>query len=467
MLTMFVISCSLVIHILYIPYETSLGLYSWLGNFILLCGIITFKKIKGTHINPYTMFFLSYYFFSFGQPFLFSVGIEYEEFNLLRLFPQEDILLYCLFFCVSTCFMLLGALIAIKKDSNIQILSSELKQDDIVLNNAVKIVAWLMFIVSTPMYLNNLISNMIRSIKYGYRTIYEVDETTSAVSNVIESLDMWFITSIILLLVVYKSNKLIRSIIMLLFVFIILGMFIVGGRGGAMAMLCSLIFIWNAEIKKFTRTNKVTLSIGLLIIFSLLPVIQNFRATEYKTIEDFLEILKLMYKDNLYVDIIGELGSSMQPWLLTYDLIPENYSFKLGQSFIASFLAVIPSVLLGGHSFTEYTHLSGWLMEVNNMSYGPGFSLLAESYYNFAWFGAVFMFVIGWFIFKLISNNMLRGKILRYKNAFSAIALYLFITIARSSLYLGVRKEVYSIILPILAIMILYASLKKKARKTS
>lgn len=460
--TFFVISCSLVIYVLSLPYEITLGLYSWLGNFILLYGIVTFRKIKGTHINPYSLFFLSYYFFSYGQIFLFSIGIEYDRFNLIRIYPQQDVLSYCLFFCIGTCFMLIGAFVAIKKDNTIlQNVKLDLKSDDIILRNAVKLVAWIMFLLSTPVYLKQLISSLNKSFKHGYGAIYEVNNSTS-VTNLIDSLSLWFITSVILLLFIYRSNKIFRTVLMLFLISIIISLFITGTRSGAMALLFSLIYIWNAEVRKFTKKDNAIIFMLLILVFSLLPVIQIFRGSEHKTIEDFVEIFKMLYKDNLFVGLIGELGGSMQPWLMTYDLIPESYSFKIGQSYIASLLTIIPSILLGGNSFTEYAHLSGWLMEVKNMSYGPGYSILAEAYYNFSWFGTLFMFFIGWFIFKLLSNNMLVGNILIYKNAFSAIALYLFITMARSSIYLGVRSEVYSIILPIIAIIIIYNTLKKR-----
>ncbi|WP_271397037.1 O-antigen polysaccharide polymerase Wzy [Salinicoccus roseus] len=464
-ITLFVTAFSLLIYTINFSYELKLGLFGWLGNGILLWGVIIFKKVKKTYFNPYTIFFICYYLFSYGQIFLFSIGAEYSNFNLIRIFPENEIILYSIFFCVGTCFMLLGALVAIRKDIFQQIDKiNEKNHENHLLKNAVKMVAWVMLFASAPVYLNNLISNMLRSINQGYQSLYNASDASS-VSNIVDSLGMWFIASMFLLLVIYKSNKLARYTIVLTLGFVIVGSFIMGVRSIAMGLLFSLVFLYDIEVRKISKKGKLFLFFGILLIIYLLPVIQTFRGLDNRTISEFLNLVQEMYADNLLIDLIGELGGSMQPWLLTYDLIPDYSSFKLGESYIAAFFAVIPSFFLGGYSFTESAHLSGWLMEAKNMSYGPGFSILAESYYNFGWFGIVFMFAIGWLIFKFLSNNMFKGDILIYKNVFSAIALYFFITAARSSLYLGVRREVYAIIIPIFAIIIIYNLLKNRANK--
>lgn len=141
-------------------------------------------------------------------------------------------------------------------------------------------------------------------------------------------------------------------------------------------------------------------------------------------------------------------------------LVPQSINLKLGQSYIASFLARVPSVLLGGYSLTKYANLSQWLMETLNMSYGPGFSMHAEAYYNFGLLGIPFMFFIGWFYSKLISNNFIKGPMKKYKNVLSTIAFYLFAMNIRDSMYLTIRNEVFIVLLPILIIYLVYNTQK-------
>lgn len=464
-IAIFFISISLFLFLLNISYDIKLFIFSWIGNLILVWGINLFRKIKNTLINPYTFFYLSYFFFSFGQVFLYSFGVEYERFNLIRISSNDEILYYCLYFLIGTPFFLLGALKAVKKDITEKrntIHSNSINKD---LAYSLKVIGWLMFVTSAPIYLRNLFSNILMSMLYGYGSIYETATISEGAlfSNVFESLGMWFIPSLFMLLVVYKNTYIIKRLILFLLILISIGIFIVGTRSESMAIILTLIYLWDAEVKKMKKRNKFVLAILVLLVILSLPVIQSFRGLDNKTIDNFLITFSTMQdNNNLIVDILGELGGSMHPWLLVNRLMPETYSFRLGQSYIASFLAIIPSFLLGGVSFTKYARLSGWLQSAANMSYGPGFSILAEAYYNFGWFGLPILYFIGWLYFKFLSNNMLKGEILKYKNLFSAIALFSFITSVRSSLYLTIRIELYSIIVPIIMIQLIYYRKKQQ-----
>lgn len=333
--------------------------------------------------------------------------------------------------------------------------------NDMALSNSLKNVGWIMFVFSAPIYLQDLISNLIYSINYGYRTIYEATDSTS-VSNIVESFSMWFIPSLFILLVVYKKNKYFKWFILVIMLFISIGIFAIGSRSRAMAIIISLLYLWNAEVRKFKKVDKILLGSIMITIFSLLPVIQIFRGLNNKSISGFRETLSSMQGNNLLIDIIGELGGSMQPWLLVNRLIPEIYSFRLGQSYIASLFTIVPSAILGGVSATKYAHLSGWLQDAANMTYGPGFSILGEAYYNFGWFGLPILFIIGWLYFKFISNNMFTGSIIKFKNLFSAIALFAFITSARGSMYLTIRTEFYTILIPIIILKLIYIGKKRQ-----
>nr|WP_321302568.1 O-antigen polysaccharide polymerase Wzy [uncultured Trichococcus sp.] len=464
MITMFVTISCLVVKFspLSMQFDTKIKLLGWIGNVILFWGIFVFKKIVGTHINQYSLYFLSYYIFSFGQILLFSFGFEYKEFNLLRIYPEESIILYCVFFCIGTCFLLLGALTAVRKDLKIN--SNVYTNDENrTLRRSVKIVAWILLLISAPAYLMMLIDNLIISIKYGYSAIYELSRVSSSnsLSNIISSFEMWFIPSLYLLLMEYKQNKVVKNILLLIIVFVICASFFGGGRSTAIAIIVSSVFLMHVEIQKFNKKDKLKIILFGILLLMIIPVVKMYRGVDSKSIDSFFKVLSASMGSNFIVDTIGELGGSMQPWLLVYNLIPGNYSFRLGQSYLAALLAVIPSLLLGGHSFTKYANLSDWLKMAANMDYGPGFSVNAEAYYNFGWLGCVFLFFIGWMYYKFLSNNMLKGKILRYKNVFSAITLYLFVTTARNSVYLTIRKELYVIGLPILLIILVNNTLKK------
>lgn len=446
------------------PYDACIKVFGWIGNSLLIWGLYVFKKLNRTNLNQYSIFYLSYFVFSFGQLMLFSVGIEYARYNVLRLFPQDDIIKYCVFFCISTCFFLFGALLAIKKDIRYREQFKEILKSSNALLSATKVVAWALFIISAPVYFADLINNTILSITQGYGAIYNVSDSDS-VSNIVSSLSMWCVPSLYLLLWSYKHSMFARVSITLLIVTSIIGTLIVGGRSGAVAMLLSYIFLWNAIIKKINKRKMFVMLIGLFLFFSILPIIQNYRGVTGKSIEDFWNMLAIMYDGNKIFEIIGEMGGSMAVLLRVFNLVPSIYPLHWGESYLASILAVIPSLFLGGYSFTDKAQLAGWLQHAANMSYGPGFSMHGEAYYNFGWLGIPFMLVVGWVFYKFLSNDMIKGKLFVLRDTFAAIALYAFITTTRDAMYLTIRKELYMILVPLFMIIIINNQLKSSEQK--
>lgn len=454
------VECLILMSSTNIQYDVCLRWFGWTGILLLLWGLYVFKKLTHTNINQYSIFYLCYFIFSYGQLILFSVGIEYDKFLVLRVFPQGDVIKYCLFFCISTCFFFLGALLAIKKDLQHGKIFAEEEPSNTLLR-AVKIVAWALFFIAAPIYLFGLVTNVMISITQGYNAIYDINDS-SPLSNIITSLSMWYVPSLFLLSWSYKQSRVAMCSITLLIAASIICVLIIGARSTAVAMIFSYIFLWNTIIKKLNKKNVFIILLLLFLFFTILPIIQVYRGTSGKSIESFLTLLIAMYDGNKSVEIIGELGGTMQVWLRIFEIIPSIYSFKFGESYLASLLACIPSLLMGGYSFTQDAQLAGWLQNAANMTYGPGFSMHGEAYYNFGWWGMPFMLVVGWVFFMFLNNGIIKGKLLSLKDTFSAIALCAFITTARGSMYLSIRKEIYMIVLPMLAIIVLNDTLRKR-----
>ncbi|MGK0724364.1 O-antigen polysaccharide polymerase Wzy [Aerococcus urinaeequi] len=471
LLSLLVTTSSLVIISVNINSENKIILFGWLGYIVLLWGIIAFYKIKKSNINLYTFFFIIYMLFSYGQILLYALGIQHPRYDLISDYSNTEILSYCSYFILSTVFFLNGSIIAIRKDRKLVKNEVKRKERDSKVNQSfnktVKVVSWFFFLISSPVYLYNLLSNIITSIQYGYGALYGYDDpnfqaSNSSFLNIFNSFGNWFIPSLLFLLVLYKKNKKFKYFFTFMIIAVIGGNFMTGGRGGAMILTLAVLFLWDSEIKRFGKRRKIFLVLFLIIIISMLPVIAVYRGLANKSIASLVIAITNNESENLIVDVVAELGGSMGPWLMVNRLIPQSMNFKLGQSYIASFLAVIPSILLGGYSFTKYANLSQWLMDTLNMSYGPGFSMHAESFYNFGWFGIPFMFLIGWFYYKLISNNFIKGPMARYKNVLSTISFYMFAMNIRGSMYLTIRNEVYFLLLPITIIYLLYNTEKKK-----
>lgn len=465
LISLMISAMALVVYMFNISSNNKIQLFGMIGFFILIWGIVGFYNIKKTNINPYTFFFICYMLFSYGQILLYVFGIQHSRYDLINIYTSSEILSYCIYFIISTVFFLLGAFSAIRKDVYYIKINYQHKERnieiDLLFRKSVKIVAWILFLIVMPLYVYSLADNVLKAIKFGYRAIY-ISKVTTPITNIIEELKGWFVPSVLFLLVIYKNNSRKRNIFLLIIFGIIIGGLIIGRRGEAMSLVLSVVFLWDSEIRSFSNKNKVFTTIFLLFLIVMLPIIATYRGMDNKTISGLINAISTLKSKNPLVDIIAELGFSMQPWLMVKELIPSIFDFKLGQSYVASLMAIIPSILFGGYSFTKYANLAHWLMETLKMDYGPGFSMHAEAYYNFGWLGIPFMFVIGYFYYKLLSNNFIKGSMIKYKNVLSAIALYLFIMNIRSSMYLTIRNEVYIIILPIILIYTIFNILKKR-----
>ena len=87
------------------------------------------------------------------------------------------------------------------------------------------------------------------------------------------------------------------------------------------------------------------------------------------------------------------------------ELIPESFGFHYGESYFFALLALIPNLLGGTHISVKYAGLPQWLKTTLEMSYGPGYSMPAEAYYNFGWVGIFVMIFFGRFVYKLINED--------------------------------------------------------------
>lgn len=460
-----------------IDSDTKLKIYGWIGYIVLVWGGSTFSKLKKNSINVYTFYFIIYMLFSYGQILIYAFGISHPRYNLLKTYTDAEVLQYCMYFLISTVFYLNGAIIAVRKDLLFVEKRSELLENnkgkltreklisEKTFEKSAKIVSLFLFFISAPIYLYNLIERIYISINQGYGALYgyggsEYINNNSSAGNIFNSIEFWFVPSLFFLLSIYKSNKRVRNILLMIVILSILGKFMTGGRGGAMMLFLAVVYLWDSEIRKIKKKQKVVLAILLVLVISSLPIIAKFRTLTDRSMSSLINTLVSNDSENLIIDVVAELGFSMQPWLMVNQLMPDYFGFRFGQSYVASFLAVIPSMFLGGVSFTKYANLAQWLMNVKKMNYGPGFSLHAESFYNFGWFGMAFMFVVGWFYFKLISNNFFRGPVIRYKNILTATTFYLFAMNIRDSMYLTIRNEVYFVLFPVLLMTLLYNTQK-------
>lgn len=407
---------------------------AWIANlsYIVLC--ICLYKLNKNILNPSIIFMTFIFVFCNGQVFLYSLGIDVREFLVFISNTEDEIIRALTYFIFSFLIMGEGLLLVSKKEEE----NFKVSKD---FNLSIRYIGYLLCIVSILPYFYSMIRMIITTITSGYMANYTGNSQSSGWSYIME----FFIPSLILILYSYKDEKIKSNIFFSIMIIVCILNLFTGSRAEAISIIVILLIFYNQYIKKFNKKNIIVLFIIAFIGMTLISIIAKTRS-KANTIEE--SILMIFTNSNPIAETIEELGGTMNAWCLTDSVVPEYQDFKYGESYLASFLMVIPSSFLGGYSFASKAALDIWLQNTLNMSYGPGFNIFAETYYNFGWYGGIaFAFILGAFFGKMFN---LRNKDKQKSELFKLLSLiFLFnsLLIARLPFHSTIRNIFYMYIL--------------------
>ena len=425
----------------------------------ILFQIYTIKK----NILDYNIIFLIFLFlFNFGQVFLYALGTNIKYLILFRACELHEIFDASIYFLYSILFYHLGFIIVTiknsKKDNSIDLTTEQVSP---MFLNSIRSVSILLLIVSVIPYNYILIRKFIYSVSYGYSYLYT---NPIVVSNIITYISYFFVPSLFMLIYCSKS-KIGKKVIIAYLLLISLINMITGARGNAFTIIVILVVFYYNFIAKINKKRLFKIVVIALIITLCIPILAGFRSVKEKNINALIEVVDntILHNDNNFiVQTISELGYTMHSFILTKEIIPIRENYKYGESYIASLLMIIPSKLLGGYSFATKAALDIWLQSTLKMSYGPGYSLLAETYYNFGWhFGMIFSLVLGIFFtsfFDMSSKDNNKYILLRL---LSLIFLYNSLILGRFPFHSTIRNLIYMYLLPYILVYMAYNRNKK------
>ena len=385
------------------------------GTLVFLWCIWSWYKIRKEILCPYIIFLSAAYIFMFGQSMLLALGIPIDTTRDLHARYSSFIMLKAnVFTCLGLCAFHNGALISAKvnRDSNIYLQTNSEKSGNKIkyLYKSIQIVGWLLFLISIgPTVLN--ISTSIRLVSnYGYRFLYDESLVKTGIQNWSKILQQFLTPSLICLFISSYKNKFVRGFSVASIVLYIVSGFYLGGRGKQVVLALCLFCMWHYLIKPVKGFKALLLVIGGIIFISFMSVISELRNVPNRTFIDYIELFFDSFeKENLFIEAISEMGGSMFPLINVMLLAPEFFSFRYGESYLYALFTLIPNLgFWDVHPSFVKANLGDWLQDVLGLGYGPGFSMAAEAYINFGWFGILFMMLLGCFygwVFSLISRK--------------------------------------------------------------
>lgn len=152
---------------------------------------------------------------------------------------------------------------------------------------------------------------------------------------------------------------------------------------------------------------------------------------------------------------------------MTMNVIPADVNYKFGESYLAAIVSMIPANLDPSRTIALMNRkatLDVWLKDHYGMSYGPGYSILAESYYNFGYAGVFVVFLWGVILGKLLFVGDLSEFSLNRMQLYTKLVLqYALFTFPRRPTIYFVNNLTYLVIV-VFVVVYLLNSMNKKLR---
>lgn len=397
-------------------------------------------------LTPTFMILAALYLFQNGQLLLSALGVEFNDFYLTVLEQYSaDV---AVFSSISNVLAGFAALLMTKPILNGYVPRKERGVDRLTpefIEFAAKVGTIVTGIVTMPLV---LVKTYI-GIGGGYSAVRSFETTVPSVFNFVEYMFMPFAV----LWMIYagrEKNKLIKAAVAVWAILTAL----CGDRTTGIGALEVLVFISylqadsSSDEEKTGIGKKIARFLGIIFLgFLLLLFIQVAYAVRTKGNFSLSTISELI------VDTISDLGFSCFPLYTMMNIVPAFEAFQLGKGYLLSMVGgLIPSFLdvtgTIGKINVESRMFETWQTQYySQYSFGFGFSLNAEAYINFGWFGLIAIFALMIFVFGMLNSCRYDDETDLWGRYKICILLFLWFTLARRDSYYVWKAISYAIII--------------------
>lgn len=428
---------------------------SKIAVFSIILNIILWRRLSKEWLSPYMIFLIVMFLFSCGQSIGWVLNLNMGDKDL---WGRVDHGLTRELLTNGLCYSILGitafqlGAVVFYNPELYKINQKRYTADEVTCT--FQKVGKILILFAVPAFIAQTVQLAISVMNGGYHSYYETILSRSAFGTLLTRLSDFYEPVLLVLLVGYRKEKnKVILIVFLLFIDIIASLYI-GGRSGAVMIALGVILALHYFVKPIKGKMVVFYSaIGYLGI-AVLNTIANIRNVIDKSFSTF--IISFLYSlQNVIGDFIGELGWTMTSTCWTMNLTESQYPFRYGMSYLVSVVSWVPSFVFGGvHPCTVWADLGNWLQSSLGMGYGPGYTMIAESYLNFSWYGVLAMFVEGTIIVRVISRvQYIHLEDDLFGTTFQIMVIMTIMkSLVRSSLSVAMRSTVF-VILPLYVLL--------------
>lgn len=368
--------------------------------------LYSWHKCGGNFLNGYVVFIAAFFCFNLGQPMLEVFDYVSEVQDLLNPYyitrvsmPYYFSATYIgLFFIM---FMHIGALMALSgKYTRNTPRDNELSANSIRGKFiAIRKISICILIFSFPFWLYMTFRILAFTTVFGYGgALYS--EVISQLPGYVRLFGDYYEPS---LLCLYFSSEYLKKgrnvILAAIIVTLVLPPLMIGGRSDAVIAIIMTLIIYSL-FHKIQMRKVCFLVLGSYILMIGLFIVKKTRNYGNAGAKEFIEVLA--DKESSPVsEVLSEMGHSMYPLAETMLIVPEDEDYRYGSTYFWAFTSLIPNLgFWEKHPAQLYGNLGNWLMKKRNLEFGPGYSITAEAYINFGYFGFMFFLIFGYYLAK-------------------------------------------------------------------
>ncbi len=361
--------------------------------------IWSWSQASGYYFSPYTLFFIAVQFFNGGVCLLeifklnkHGVLGEYTTYVSVALINKSVALATAGMVCIH-----LGALLGaywrrVKNQNKKSARKITIQQE----NSFVKAFGWLFFAIGAVPAIYNAITSLQTSLSDGYVALY-YGEPSYGLDNWITVASLFCIPGLLMLLTAYSDGKIMAAFFLCFSALLCFLSLLAGGRGTMVMLFLATLWLFHFRIKKIPPKLFV---IGAVTAFIVCPVIAHMRK---ETGLDRFSPSKLFNRisadRNPFVASLKTMGGSLRTVPYTMMVVPEKRKHMWGMGYVWAATTVYPNTFWPEHPALKHTNYGKWLTKIvqpnlDVSAHAVGFSLFAEMYLNFSWYGTPFVCII-------------------------------------------------------------------------
>mgnify|MGYP001228468786 CR=1 FL=1 len=366
--------------------------------------------------NPYILFLIACYLFNCGQCFLYAFGLQPQGI-LDGKFSLELLVKTHAFIFAAISFFHGGALFRAcisKKSSFVGHWENEKSHQGVVLEGKAVFKSGLFVFLLVCIPSVYLLAKYAQTVwTSGYMGLYQMEDTATRQFAVLrESCSLLLASLLFMYAGVKNDKKLSWPVFAVIGILCCLYLFL-GVRSRAVMMFLMAFWLYiQCRAKKVKEKRWLSsvavwgIAIAFLTIFPAIWTVRNLPGSERFNLSAFAMAFANIQEHPLILSI-REMGGTMQTVAYTIALVPSVRPYGFGSSYGWALMTVIPNFYFFSVHPAAAHKLADWLVWTVDPGWaslggGLGYSIFAEAYYNFGWFGgSLIMLVFGWLIAML------------------------------------------------------------------